>query len=204
MGKLGRRGHSLYMADSLSLRFLLLLLLPAIGCVPAADGGDSPFGPVTILEDDEPLDGDDDPLEDPPDDDGSEFDWAMPPEFVPGTEITGTVTCGFVQAPFQLALRFNGERWMMTTGGNPQFLPGLMACLAPSPEVDLQWTDEPQLRFLMGQIDHILDPTEEEGVWFGEAIMLLADTPECGAALEANGLTDRVNLVLETETIPTT
>lgn len=132
--------------------------------------------------------------EDDPEAEATDTDWAMPPEFTDGLEVDGIVTCGFVVESFDMGFRYDGDVWELLPGSvqvppRPEFAP----CFIPSIELQVEWTAEPVLRFSMGNIDHILVPTDDPGLWFGHALPI-ERTPECQAALDAHGVSDGVNM----------
>lgn len=194
----------------------------ASGCVSPADDGTPPLTDFEEIDLDDELprfdydadriDGSTDAsAEDPPTDDPdepsdptdpTENEWAMPPEFVPGLEIHGSVSCGFVDGTFDVDLQFDGDAWHLM--GLPALTPRpeLMPCFAPDSTVDLEWTDAPILRFAMGNIDHVLAPTETPDRWFGEAFPMVPSAA-CEAGMEALGLDGAATMVMEVTAVVT-
>lgn len=126
----------------------------------------------------------------------------MPPAFEAGDSLVANMTCGYASNTFSLTMNFDGTDWTMIPPDGVEFVSGVEVCVTQQTvDVGLVWTDEPVLRFTMANIDHTVAPTDTLGGWFGEAA-ILTDTPECDAALKANGLTRSVNLTLTLDGIP--
>jgi hypothetical protein len=195
------------------MRFNLIplgLVLLSAGCAPQ-DSGSSGFAsaaddevgieagdaeqPSDEAQPEDGGDADTDPLV-PVDDEGSEFDWALPPE-APGvgSRLRGTWTCGFFALPVEREFTFDGEAWQETTADSDaarSMLPGTAACLSEGSPKVLDWyvdMDDMPFIYFGGGLNHDLRPTAVRNLWDGRVYPRGTPTEACVEALAAHGLT---------------
>lgn len=123
---------------------------------------------------------------------------ATTPELVEGLTVEAEVECGLALGPFSIAWAFEGGSWRQLPPPGASFVPRteLQDCLGQGPK-RFEWEADGTLYWESAGLAHTLLPTETEDRWFGGVEPIAAPSPECTAALEANGLSWPLPIMLE-------
>lgn len=177
-----------------------------LGCLPADDGGgvtdaDRPVDdpqqdvdppddrdlddavPGHVVQDDNP---DDEP--DEPEEPEEPLGWdPSEPDVPDGTTMETHFVCGLMQGAFDgLWVKQDGQ-WQLTwADGQP--VPELIPCAAHGAERWFEWEDDGTVHFVVGGIEHLVEPTEVENRWMGSVWSAEEPSDECLAGLEQLGL----------------
>jgi len=149
------------------------------------------------------------PRETPPVDDSSyvRFTWdpAPPPDVREGSTLVGTLTCGLFESAVERAWIFDGDAlWVEAPPeGEPTALrEELLPCMEQS-ERTLTWDDDGRIEFEAAGWEHVLDPSPNTPLWFGEGEPRDLASAECLAGLRSVGLELPVRLSLsDVEVLP--
>ncbi len=188
----------------------LLACAPAQGPVPmpADVPADEDPGDGVVVDDGLDVDGvatgrvlqdqhqepEEDQPEEPEEPEGLSWD-PTEPDVPDGSTMETRFVCGFMQGGFDGYWEKQDGEWDLV-GTNADPFPELIPCLGHGPERWFVWEPDGTIHFVMGGIEHLVEPTEVEDRWMGGAWTVDEPSEECQQGLEELGLSMPLTLQL--------